>query len=64
MRFDGIEETGILPELPKREPGVIIEVRGPGPHDSLRHQMGTENITTGRPLRGDSIFYVVARDSS
>ena len=53
MRFDGIEDTGILPELPQREPGVIIEVRGPGPHDWLRHGMGTANITTGRPLRGD-----------
>ena len=58
MRFDGIEETGILPELPQRQPGVMIQVRGPGPHDWLGHGMGTANITTGRPLRGDSIFYV------
>jgi CubicO group peptidase (beta-lactamase class C family) len=58
MRLDGIEGEGILPELATTEPGVNIEIRGPGDDDWLTHQMGAADIATGRPLAGDSIFYV------
>jgi CubicO group peptidase (beta-lactamase class C family) len=58
MRFDGIEDTGILPEIPSAQPGVLMQVRGPGRDDQILHVMGAANITTGQPLRGDSIFYV------
>src|SRR5439155_469376 len=58
MLLDGIEDTGILPRIHPAEPGVLINVRGPGPDDRLRHGMGTANIATGEPLRGDAIFYV------
>ena len=37
MRFDGIEDTGILPEIAPAEPGVLIQVRGPGRDDWMVH---------------------------
>ena len=46
MRFDGVEDAGILPELATTEPGVNIKVRGPGDEDWLTHQMGTADIAT------------------
>ncbi len=58
MRLDGIENEGVLPEIPTTEPGVIIDVRGPGPEDWMRLGQGTANIATREPLTGDSIFYV------
>ena len=58
MRFDGVEDTGLLPEIPPAEPGVLLDVHGPGPDDRLRHGMGTANIATGAPLSGDAMFYV------
>jgi CubicO group peptidase (beta-lactamase class C family) len=58
MRFDGVEDAGVLPEIPPAEPGVLLDVRGPGPDDRLRHGMGTANIASGAPLSDDAIFYV------
>src|SRR6476620_4411502 len=58
MRFEGIEDTGVLPEIPPAEPGVLLDVRGPGPDDRLRRGMGSANIATDTPISDDAIFYV------
>ena len=62
MRFDGVEDTGVLPEIPPAEPGVLLDVRGPGPDDRLRRGVGTANIATG-PMIGTK-FRVAASTPS
>src|SRR6476619_3162446 len=58
MRFDGVEEAGVLPEIAPGEPGVLLDIRGPGPDDRLSLGRGTANIASGAPLSRDAIFYV------
>jgi CubicO group peptidase (beta-lactamase class C family) len=58
MRLHGIEDTGLLPEIDAKDPGLLITVRGPGAEDRLVQGQGAANIATGAPLPDDSIFYV------
>ena len=48
----------LLPELGPKEPGVLVQVRGPRPEDRMVHGRGTADLSTGEPLSADSIFYV------
>jgi CubicO group peptidase (beta-lactamase class C family) len=58
MRLDGVQDEGLLPELDPKEPGVLIQIRGPGPEDRMVHGQGTADISTGEQLSRNSIFYV------
>ena len=58
MRLDGLEREGLLPELDPTEPGVLIQLTGPGPEGRMVHGRGAADISTGEPVRDDSIFYV------
>jgi len=58
VRLTGLQDAGLLPEIPASEPGLLIEVRGPNRYDRIGHGQGSANIETGAPLGGDSIFYV------
>jgi len=57
MRLDRVEE--VLPtEILPTEPGLVVEMRGPGVEDRFVRGRGTRSIATGEPLSEDAIFYV------
>jgi CubicO group peptidase (beta-lactamase class C family) len=58
VRLPGPAADALLPRIPSTEPGLVIDVRGPGTGDLLTHARGTANLGSGEPLSETSIFYV------